>query len=371
IISQNKTEIKIFVLGFARPLMDSVYTTLKLAGLNTQTVEHKAMALTRAAGHTDALIVDCEPDAFEILIINSGIPVTIHRISPKNEMSTLSDNLNQLVTELNRAIDFHNLTNPESPLTQNTPVLLSGSLCDDISSRDLIITSLGHKIEFFEPRTPVAADFPVSSFAANLGLLYKKSLSTGCRLKPFEKQSGEEINLLTARKRALKKPLNVRQLLVTAAITGAIVLFIPAWFLRLQAENESTALKSKADNLSLELASVNRKLVENSQIQNKIDDLLVRTDGLKNERMILGGKGDIAANLLAFKQQLPAGANITGISSKAENITLEGTARNREDVIRYIYNLEKQTLFSEVRIALIDINPAGENEVIFRLTAER
>ncbi len=372
IISRNENEIQILVVGIARPVVDALLNTLKLAGLRLKTLELKALALICAAGHLNALIVDCEPDAFEILVISDGIPVTIHRTSPKNEMSTLNDNLNQLIAEINRTIDYHNLNHHERQLTQRTPVMLSGSLCDDPPTRELIVASIGHSVEFFTPQITVPTDFPVSSFAANLGLLYQSRSGSNHQPAVFGHRAERRVGFLQARKRALSRPVNIKQLLVTSAIIGALILFIPVWILRLQALNESTNLKMKADNLSLELVTANQKLQQDVLVQNKIAELTRQTETLKKERLMMTGNGDLALILRTINYHLPLGAVLTNLSVKPEKIVLEGTVQNRTEVIQYIRNLEKQEVFSEVRIAYIDAGADTENAgIIFRIIIER
>jgi Tfp pilus assembly protein PilN len=372
IISQKDHEIKVFVMGIARTMVDALLNTMKLAGFGLQALELKALALTRAAGHQEALVVDCESDAFEILVISDGIPVTIHRVSPKNEMSTLDDNLNQVIAELNRTIDYYNLNNPDHPLTQSTPVMLSGSLCDDAPTRELILTSIGHSVQFFKPQMSVSADFLVSTFAANLGLLYKANSYSSLQPAAARLRTESGIDLIKARKRALKHPLQIKQIIVSAAIIGALVLFVPIWVLRHQAVTESANLKFKADNLYLVLVEANQKFELATSTQNKISDFTLEAETLQKERLMMTGKGDISLILRTISDQLPSQAVFTEISFEPEKITIDGVALYRQDVVQYIHNLEKQGLFSEVRIAMINTGAAEENSGnTFRIIIER
>jgi Tfp pilus assembly PilM family ATPase/Tfp pilus assembly protein PilN len=365
IINQTDRDLEIFVMGIARQMVDVLLTTLKLAGISLQSLELKAVALARAAIHKNALVVDCEPAAFEILVIREGVPVTIYRVSPKNGMSTLEDNLNQMLSELNRTIDYYNLNHPKNLLTQTTPVMLSGSLCEDKETCQAIVQRIGHNVEFFNSPLNLPPDFPILAFAANLGLLYQS--------QPHSKsKTPDSIDLIQARRRALSHPLPIKNVVLSGILAGALLLLALVWMTRQQAANQSASLLLKADRLNQELHLANQQLQQANQIQTQITALTGETEMIQTERLEMTGKGELASILTSITQNLPPGTVFTKISSQPNKITIDGLASGREAIVNYIYCLEKQGSYSEVRIALIDANPdQSDLGNSFRIVIER
>ena len=362
VINETDRELEIFVMGIGRQMVDVLLTTLKLAGISLETMELKALALARSISHKNALVVDCEPDAFEILIVQGGVPVTIHRVSPKNEMSTLGDNLNQMMTELNRTIDYFNLNHPENSLTQATPVILTGSLCDDSAARNLIVQGIGHAVEYISSTLSLPANFPASTFAANLGLLNQSQKS----------KLSANVDLIKARRRTLSHPIPIRKMITSGVIAAALLLLALIWTARHQAAEQAADLQLRANNLNQELIMANQALKQANLITEQITAITSETQKLASERKELTGKGNLAVVFGALTQNLPSGSYFTQISSLPDKITVDGQAGSREDIVNYIHSLENGGLFAEVRIALIDTTgDASNTSNTFRIVIER
>ena len=73
IISQSEKEITVYVQGVPRRLIDALFDTLKAAGIEPAAVGLKSLALARAVNQFNALIVDFEPDWFDIIIVSKNI----------------------------------------------------------------------------------------------------------------------------------------------------------------------------------------------------------------------------------------------------------------------------------------------------------
>jgi Tfp pilus assembly PilM family ATPase/Tfp pilus assembly protein PilN len=348
IIRRTKRELDVFVMGINRSMVDVLGETFKLAGLNIRSLELKALALTRAAGRTEALIIDCERSAFEILIVRKGVPVAIHRVTPKNTMSTFEDNLDQMITELHRTIDFFNLNNNGEQINQATPVILSGSLCDSAAAHQAISRMIGYCVEDIAPVGNRPTSFPVSTYAANLGLLINSAQNDG-------------IDLVRARRRALSRPVSIKNVALICSISAALILLALVWVIRQQAVNQTASLQLRSESLNQEMIVANQKLQITNRIQNNIRTLKIQNQQLETERQTLAGKGELSVILKTLTYDLPAGTFFTQISAQTEKIDLDGRTQHREDIINYIHALEKSRLFSDVRLALLNNegNPSG------------
>jgi Tfp pilus assembly PilM family ATPase/Tfp pilus assembly protein PilN len=360
---QNPKEQEIFVLGISRQTVDDLLTTLKLAGISLQSLELKALSLARAVRHPYALVIDCEPDAFEILVVRSGVPVTIHRVIPKNEMATFEDNLNQALTELNRTIDYYNLNHSENPLTRATPVMLGGSLCDDPTSCQMITKGIGNTVEFFQSRAVLPPNFPLSTFAANLGLL-----AGSPNITPGSKN---RLDLIKARRKALSHPVSPRQLATAGAVIGSIIVLGLIWFNRQHAVLETSELRLRALNLNQQLTLTNHDFQQNNMIREKIIALQADTQRIESEQTQLGGQGDLATILKTVTDDLPPGTSISRIDALPDKILVEGQTQNRLNIVNYIHSLEKTSLFKEVRLASFNSPGIPDQWSSYRIIIER
>src|SRR3972149_7400323 len=72
-----------FVLGVPRRFVDALAETLKIAGIAPYLMDLQSLALARAANRSDAIVVNMEPDCFDIVFIAGGIPAVIHTVNPR------------------------------------------------------------------------------------------------------------------------------------------------------------------------------------------------------------------------------------------------------------------------------------------------
>ena len=106
-----------FVVGVPRNLIDAAVQTLKIAGVSPYLMDLRPLALARTANRSDAIVVNLEPDCFDIVFITGGIPSVIHTISPRGEGATLEDNIHRLADELTKTAAFYQSNHPEAPLS--------------------------------------------------------------------------------------------------------------------------------------------------------------------------------------------------------------------------------------------------------------
>ena len=125
-IPSKGEEQRYFVLGVPRNPVDTLMQTLKIANVEPYLMELRPLALARAANRSDAIVVNMEPDCFDIVLIINGLPAVIHTITPRSEGATLEDNIRRLADELTKIVAFNQSSNPDIQLSPSTPLLLTG-----------------------------------------------------------------------------------------------------------------------------------------------------------------------------------------------------------------------------------------------------
>jgi Tfp pilus assembly PilM family ATPase len=368
ITGSTEKEMNLMVLGVSRPIIDSIFDTFKMAGLNLVTIDLNAFALTRAAGKETALIIDLENDSTDIIIINRGIPETLHTYSVKNEHSSFEDNLNLMQDELNRTIDFFTLTHPEIAIGNDTPLLLCGSFSTNQAEFEHIREFCGRTIETIAPNTAIPPGFPAGVFAANLGLLPQKPY-----ILPMTNRLNVPFNFIQARQRTLRKPLQIKKIAFSAGIALAVLIFIPELLIHNQSAAETRLLREQLSSLTSSLSTARDAQQQNLDISNSIQTLNASTSSLNKERQQLSGKGPLDLILSTLINALPPGTIIERTTSTSKEIILEGTSLQYADVIDYIHELEHSGLFSDIRITSMEQSIAEEQtpECQFQLNIQR
>lgn len=376
IIAQTEKEITVYVQGVPRRLIDALFDTLQTAGIHPAAAGLKSLALARAANRFNTVIVDFEPDWLDIIIVSNGLPVTLHTVAPRSSTADIEDNLAHLADELNRTIDFFNLTHKENAILADTPILLTGSLAMLPEVTDSILKYITNPVQSLVSSIKTAPDFPVSKYAANIGLLLKSNPKN--RIVPLKEQYiNINLDLLAGRKRALSHPVTLRQILVPTALVLAVILVLPLLFLRNQAANSTSELQAQLDEANRSLR-LNRMILDQAyKLETSIKELTSGTQAIANERQQISGRGELATLLKVIFANLPPGTRTTSLVSDPKKIIVEGLAPDRDTVFSYAKILKNKGEFSEVRIALIDDSgltnnpPPGEPAVDFRLELAR
>lgn len=351
---ESKEEVNVFIAGAPRSHIDVLVDTFRMARINLTAIGLKPLALARAAGKSNALIVDFEADCFEITVVSGGVPAIMHTVTPKSESSSLEDKITQLVDELNRTINFHNITHPEKPVAPDTSLLLSGSLALEEPVAERMSQGTGYPVAPFTARLPLPADLPVTLYAANFGLILKRKVRKTPTGRDADAFYDIDIDLFNARRRILARPMSRRNLLLPAVLLIFALLLIPLYSGRNNAIAGTARLQAEMDRLSRNLRLARTQNDAAIQAEAGIQKLMVETGSLKKGYELVAGRKDDAA-IIQFIAVMASGlAEYSSINIGPDGITVEGKVASRPAVIQYVRLLEKYSKFSAVRIALIE-----------------
>jgi Tfp pilus assembly PilM family ATPase/Tfp pilus assembly protein PilN len=377
IITDNAKEIKVFVLAVSRSIIDTLVQTLSQAKVKLSAIDIKSLALARAINDANALIVDFEPDWFDIIIISEGIPATLHTTACKSEIASVEDKVQQLVDELNRTLDFYNITHKKNPILPETPVILTGALAADPAARELLLQKIGHPVQAIVPQVKAPANFPASPYAVNLGLAWKPARHGTYAQKRSSNYVDVNLDPLVGKKRETAPTISLRKLLMPAVILIVCLLLIPGYMLKNSATAETNHLQTELTRVSRFLFIQRLALDDANITTSTISNLTAEIKNIQHEQDLLSGRGPLSAILNLITNTLPQGAEYTAITVKTAQVRIDGRAGSRSDVINYARNLEKQGHFTGVRLALIEEIPPESNAiltvppVIFSIVIER
>ena len=347
-------EIDFFVLGVPRNLIDAMVQTLEEAGIEPYIMDLKPLALARAANRGDTLIVDLEPDCFDIALVANGIPAIMHTITPRGEGVNLEDNIRRLTDELSKTVKFYNSSHPENLLDPTTPLLLTGELSTNATASKLIQAEIEYPVEPLVPPLEFPTDLPIALYATNMGLTLKKVPRKKGAKGDATRFYDINLNILSSKYRARGRLVPLRNILVSVALIIVIGLLSPMYLIKGQADAETVRLRNELSSLSQELRQARLALNEAEQIEDTLNEITADVETLKQDYQYILGKGDdFASKLTLVSNALPSGACFTSIEIGTGQITVKGEADSSFTVISYAMALEAQGVFSEVRIGEI------------------
>jgi type IV pilus assembly protein PilM len=354
-IDGRHDELDFFVLGVPRNLIDAVVQTLAEAEVEPYIVDLKPLALARAANRGDALIVDLEPDCFDVVLVASGIPTVMHTITPRGEGANLEDNIRRLTDELSKTVKFYNSSHQENPLSPTTPLLLTGELATDATTSKLIQAEIEYPVESLVPPLEFPPALPAALYATNMGLALKKAPQKTVSKGEANGFHDINLNILSGKYRVRARPVPMRYILLPLALIVAIGLLFTLYQVKSQADAETIRLQTGLSTVSQELHQARLALNEAKQLDDTINEIVGDVGTLKQEHeYILSKRGDFTSNLELVTGALPPLTYFTSIEMDVDQITVEGETDYPSKVISYAEALGKQVGFSEVRIAKID-----------------
>ena len=349
VIGKGQDELNFLVLGVPRNLIDTAVETLAIAGVKPYLMDLKPLALARAANRAEAIIVDLEPDSFDIVLVANGFPAIMHTVASRGEGASLEDNIQRLTDELSKTVKFYKSSHPESPLSPTTPLLLTGELSSDAAASQLIQAEIEYPVEPLIPPLKLPPDLPIALYASNIGLALKttpKSEATRSR--------DVNLNILSGKYQARAQPAPLRKILAALAFIIAIGLLFPLYQVKSQADARTMHLQTRLGTVSHQLQEIRLAIDKAKQIEATIGEIVANADTIQEEHQyILSKRGDFTSNLNSVANALPPGAHFTHIETATRQITVGGEADNAFTVISYVMALEAVGEFSEVRIAEI------------------
>lgn len=346
-IGGKDNELLFFVVGVPRSTVDAQVQTLVEAGVKPYVMDLKPIALSRAVGRRDALIIDLEPDAFGITLVVDGVPAIWRTIPPRQEGFILEDIVQLLTEEVSRIVEFHNQGHPESPLGSDTPAFVTGELSEDATLFKLLQAGLEHPIELLTIPLQCPPDFPTASYAVNLGLALRKmapkvrSRGVATVVRPIG------FNILPKGYGARRWP--VRYLFFSLATMVAIAGLFPAYQAKTRIDTETARLRVELDEVTRQLRLARGAIDREKALKEALDKAVIAAETLEQDhRTILAKSGDFARISRLVWNALPPGTRLASIELYPDQIVLKGKTNRWALGLQYGKALEQESTFTEV-----------------------
>ncbi len=208
----------VHIMGVPKDVVDTVVKASRAAGVNPYMLDLNTMALSRVVNREKALILSINPTILNIIVSVDGLPVVTRTIPWQQDELDSKEQVEYLSKTVRLVVSYYNEKNPENILDSSTPFFVTGQLSTDLTFTQELQAGLEFPLESLAPQFDYPAHFPVSEYAANLGLALRDS-SFSNKTRPSGR-SFSEVNLLP---RAFKpwRP-SARQILYSLGVLVAI-----------------------------------------------------------------------------------------------------------------------------------------------------
>ncbi len=164
----------VFVLAVPRDAMRSLIETMRAAEIRPRSVDVTPLALARAVGQPDEIVVELDPTGVDLIVVLDDVPLVMRSVVWGERALTLEEEqeaaLELLLNELRGYEDVY----VGSRIERTVPIYLAGDMGTGLRLSDRIRTATGHPIGRLAPLVDYPEDFPIAEYLANVGLILKE-----------------------------------------------------------------------------------------------------------------------------------------------------------------------------------------------------
>lgn len=164
----------VYALAIPRNNVVNMVEICRTAGVKIKGIELKPFALTRAVNCKTGIIVHCEIDSIEIVIVDKSFPALFRNIPVKDAKPGPDIACQNLLRELPFTIDYYNRSHPDSNVTTDTAIYMSGELALDPQVAVKVSEASGRTVTDVEPQVQCPPNFPLAQYIVNIGLMLRE-----------------------------------------------------------------------------------------------------------------------------------------------------------------------------------------------------
>ena len=356
VISENQDEMQIFLTAFSRTAVDSLISTLQMAGLKPYSLDLVPLALCRVANSDTAIIVSLRSSNFEIAVMVNKIPQIIRSLALPEEEEFISDKLPTIAEELERTVTFYNSSHPDKPLDSTVPVFVDGDLAETpdswqvlVGNREFTVTPLPLLIE-------TGDEFDNSQFTVNIGLASKENRKDN---------TGSIINFNALPQAYLPEKTKISRIMLPIGAGVAILILI---FVCIQANNTRVNAKSIQNEISLtqsrnvqtakDVTALKNKVTESQTqiqlLQDEIDSILIKSVSINDlVTTINTGRNNLNNEINSIIFLAADTLIVSTINLNDTTVNISGTAPDHASIYRFARNLIATGYFTSLNIKSI------------------
>ena len=353
----ENNEWQILVAGVTRQPVDNLIKTLSVAGIRPYFLDLQHLSLARLTSENDAIIVECEKDYSNVVMMVDGVPQALHIIPSLGPEAALQDEVRQVIGRLSKMINFYNGSHLKKPIKDTAKVLLTGELVNDNKVVELVRQEVTYPVELLSPTNEDISGLPVHEFAVNAGSMLMSVIS--------EKEAGintvphRNINLGRIARELqggnISGKLDKRVPWSIAIFTG-IAALVFAFLSQNQAQTDINLVQEELAEANSGLSQVRSTLDSAQAIQNNINEIEDQIELINSDYQSILNSTDYVSDIAAITLSMPEGVIYSSLEIGSGQISILGRANKASLVVQFARNLESIGDFSKADINWIDVS---------------
>jgi type IV pilus assembly protein PilM len=231
-VNISNDETAFCLVGLPRNSVDAMLETLREAGLESRLMDVKPLAIARIIDEKNTLVINVQPNSFDIVLILDGVPELMRSIAFPSRNSTPEEKISEIKEELERTVSFYNSSHKTTPITGETCLFISGEHSQLLAEQlDFRVKPIPQLLTYFE-------GFKAEDYAANIGLVLKQLNVSDSQI---------QININTVPVLYLPKPRPVFEFVTWALVGIFVVIVIFAVMATAKELNKTSLLQEQLD----------------------------------------------------------------------------------------------------------------------------
>jgi len=350
-IEISGTETLICLVGIPRNSVDAVTETLRLAGLEARIMDVSPLALARVVDESNAIIINAQPDSFDIVVMLDGIPRLLRSLTMPQPVVPVSGVEATLREELDRTVAFLDLSREGYPKTAGLPVFVAGE------ARQMVADALpDYPVKPLPQWFSLPEGLDAGDYAVNIGLALKQ-------VKAGRVQSRVDMNVVPEIYRP--KPFPIMVLVFWAIVLIAVASVILVAISTVGAVSQTTSLQTQLNSLERQVETATGTVAPLAKLKTKFDQSNAKLAILKQPM------ADFKAQRVSVNEKLarvtslkPGNVELITINYGA-TFTVSGTAPDKTLVLHYASAIRDSGKFS--RVVVQQLTEVKFNEWSFTL----
>ena len=349
-IPSDNGKTHVFLAAVPRKMADSLCSTLHKAGLHPYIMDLKPLALARVTNEETSIVIDIQPDEFDLVIMAGGVPQPIRTIPFPGRILSWDDKLPAIKDELQRTIQFYNSNNPDNSLDTSVPIYISGKLLPEPDLCKFLTDELGYPASLLQSPLIERKQFDPIDYMVNIGLTLHKQLpqhTSGLAVDP---------NVLPAAYQP--EPFSWTRVLAPSSAVIVLGLVVP---LTLLLRNTSANIALLQEQLDMTNQLIAQKQLEKQELRKDIAELEQKLPEVEASYQLFTTTletineqvSTIDGDLVTVTDLLPKTMHLTQIQHRLKTLTLAGLAMREMDIISYATDLDTCGRFSTTVITHI------------------
>jgi hypothetical protein len=352
-VKTSDIEVALCLVGIPFDNVNSITETLKLCGLQVKYLELKPLAVSRVIDEKVAIVINVQPNCFDLSVMNNGVPEMIRSLPfPGGAAMSATDKAGLVKEEVDRTVNFYNSGHPNSPLGQQTPCIVSGML------REALCMAMGYPVK----PAPAMLAYPQGQDANDF------VVNSGLALRTISKLTKVDINVMQGAEPAAGPAAAGLNPVPLIALGICAALALGMWVMSGITERQTPVMQlllnqktTQKQNMEIESQAFNEQAVRADEaVRQELNRLTSVLEYCAEQRIWVNkGLGEVFA-------ALPATMNLTSVKSELpDKLVVDGSAPSEEILLNYASDLKNSGLFSLVLIS--SVGTVDFTEVIFTI----